>query len=211
MYGSTAQQVTPDRRPRRPHRRAARRGRGRRRRRLPAGTYLSRPHCRHDPLSRVHLTGVGDRGSGFLASRSPRRRQLVHVPHREPDDRRGGAMADPAWWSILDKSYLRHWLVPNWAGLRDLAEPGPRGTVNWIDDNSSNSARGTGIHTTYRFYDSWIVNNNVGSTGPEPVRWRKRTGPDPGQPLRQGATAQHRDARQPVAHDRRQHLRGRPP
>ncbi len=38
--------------------------------------------------------------------------------------------------------------------------------LNWIDDNFVEQSTGCGIYTTHHFYDSWIVNNNVGSTGP---------------------------------------------
>lgn len=40
------------------------------------------------------------------------------------------------------------------------------GLLNWIDDNFIEQSTGYGIYTTYRFFDSWIVNNNIGSTGP---------------------------------------------
>jgi len=40
------------------------------------------------------------------------------------------------------------------------------GLLNWIDDNFIAQCTGYGIYTTYRFYDSWIVNNNIGSRGP---------------------------------------------
>ena len=40
------------------------------------------------------------------------------------------------------------------------------GLLNWIDDNFIAQCTGYGIYTTYRFYDSWIVNNNIGSSGP---------------------------------------------
>ena len=52
-------------------------------------------------------------------------------------------------------------------GLRISLNPTREGSVpDWVDDTFVEQHEGTGIHTTHRFYDSWIVNNNVGSTGP---------------------------------------------
>jgi len=66
----------------------------------------------------------------------------------------------------LDKSYVRHCWIRNWRGMGISLTPNRVGLLNWIEDNFVEQCEGVGIHTTYRFYDSWIVNNNVGSTGP---------------------------------------------
>lgn len=66
----------------------------------------------------------------------------------------------------LDKSYIRHCLVRGWTHCGIQLNPNVIGLLNWIDDNFIEQCTGTGIYTTYRFYDSWIVNNNIGSTGP---------------------------------------------
>lgn len=66
----------------------------------------------------------------------------------------------------LDKSYIRHCWVMGWTGYGMRLNANTEGLLNWIDDNFIEQSTGYGIFTTYRFYDSWIVNNNVGSTGP---------------------------------------------
>lgn len=66
----------------------------------------------------------------------------------------------------LDKSYVRHCWVMGWTGCGIRLNANTEGLLNWIDDNFIEQATGYGIYTTYRFYDSWIVNNNIGSTGP---------------------------------------------
>jgi hypothetical protein len=72
----------------------------------------------------------------------------------------------PGFVVDLDKSYIRHCRVQGWSTYGMQLNPTKVGLLNWIDDNFIEQATGCGIHTTYRFYDSWIVNNNVGSTGP---------------------------------------------
>lgn len=136
---------------------------------LPAGTYsISAPLGRHDPpLSRVHLTGVGDRAARVLASGpfAPVAGSwfMSRIENLMID---AGTHGGPGLVVDLDKSYLRHCWVLNWAGFGISLNPAREGLLNWIDDNFVEQCEGTGIHTTYRFYDSWIVNNNVGSTGP---------------------------------------------
>lgn len=66
----------------------------------------------------------------------------------------------------LDKSYIRHCWVTGWTGYGMRLNANTVGLLNWIDDNFVEQASGYGIYSTYRFYDSWIVNNNIGSTGP---------------------------------------------
>lgn len=66
----------------------------------------------------------------------------------------------------LDKSYVRHCWVIGWTDYGMRINTNTEGLLNWIDDNFIEQAAGYGIYTTYRFFDSWIVNNNIGSTGP---------------------------------------------
>lgn len=66
----------------------------------------------------------------------------------------------------LDKSYVKHCWVVGWTDYGIRLNANTEGLLNWIDDNFIEQATGYGIYTTYRFYDSWIVNNNIGSTGP---------------------------------------------
>lgn len=66
----------------------------------------------------------------------------------------------------LDKSYVRHCWVIGWTDYGMRINTNTEGLLNWIDDNFIEQATGYGIYTTYRFFDSWIVNNNIGSTGP---------------------------------------------
>ncbi|CRZ16108.1 glycosyl hydrolase family 28-related protein [Mycolicibacterium neworleansense] len=66
----------------------------------------------------------------------------------------------------LDKSYVRHCWIVGWTDYGMRLNARAEGLLNWIDDNFIEQSTGYGIHTTYRFYDSWIVNNNIGSTGP---------------------------------------------
>lgn len=66
----------------------------------------------------------------------------------------------------LDKSSVKHCWVMGWTGYGIRLNANAEGLLNWIDDNFIEQATGYGVYTTYRFYDSWIVNNNIGSTGP---------------------------------------------
>ncbi|WKG04781.1 glycosyl hydrolase family 28-related protein [Mycolicibacterium sp. HK-90] len=66
----------------------------------------------------------------------------------------------------LDKSYVRHCWVAGWTDYGLRVNTNAVGLLNWIDDNFIEQCSGYGVFTTYRFYDSWIVNNNIGSTGP---------------------------------------------
>lgn len=66
----------------------------------------------------------------------------------------------------LDKSYVRHCWIVGWTDYGMRLNANTQGLLNWIDDNFVEQSTGYGIYTTYRFFDSWIVNNNIGSTGP---------------------------------------------
>ncbi len=136
---------------------------------LPVGTYaVSAPVGRDDPpLSRVCLLGDGDRASRLLATAAfaPVAGSwfMSRIENLMID---AGGHGGPGLVIDLDKSYIRHCWVRNWAGYGISLNPTREGLLNWIDDTFVEQHEGTGIHTTHRFYDSWIVNNNVGSTGP---------------------------------------------
>ena len=139
---------------------------------LPAGTYaVSAPLGRDDPpLSRVQLTGVGDRAARILAlgSFAPITGSwfMSRIENLMID---AGGHGGPGLVVDLDKSYLRHCWVRGWAGSGISLNPTREGLLNWVDDTfveQDEGPGGIGIYTTHRFYDSWIVNNNVGSTGP---------------------------------------------
>ncbi|OLP01721.1 hypothetical protein BVU76_13470 [Mycolicibacterium porcinum] len=66
----------------------------------------------------------------------------------------------------LDKSYVKHCWIAGWTDYGMRLNADAEGLLNWIDDNFIEQSTGYGIYTTYRFFDSWIVNNNIGSTGP---------------------------------------------
>ncbi|MCP3812050.1 hypothetical protein NLX62_06905, partial [Mycobacteriaceae bacterium Msp059] len=59
----------------------------------------------------------------------------------------------------LDKSYVRHCWVIGWTDYGMRINTNTEGLLNWIDDNFIEQATGYGIYTTYRFFDSWIMNN----------------------------------------------------
>jgi hypothetical protein len=133
---------------------------------LPAGRYaVSTPIS--GEYSGVCLCGDGERASTLLAT-------AAHPPitgawtqcRIENLVLDAGAHGAPGIVVDFDKSYLRHCTVRNWADYGISLNPNTVGLLNWVDDNFVEQCEGTGIHTTYRFYDSWIVNNNVGSTGP---------------------------------------------
>ena len=136
---------------------------------FPAGVYaLSAPLGSDEPgYSRVCLLGDGERASTILATGN-----FATVTGTWTQCRIENLMIDagghggPGMVVDLDKSYVRHCWVRNWSGHGISLNPTRVGLLNWVDDTFVEQCDGTGIHTTYRFYDSWIVNNNVGSTGP---------------------------------------------
>jgi hypothetical protein len=136
---------------------------------LPAGDYaLSAPLGNGlRGFSRVCLTGDGDRASTIksMGNFAPITGSWIQsrIENLVIDaNSRGG----PGLVVDLDKSYVRHCWVRNWSGYGIRLNPNVIGLLNWIDDNFIEQCDGFGIHTTYQFYDSWIVNNNIGSTGP---------------------------------------------
>ncbi|MFV8166376.1 glycosyl hydrolase family 28-related protein [Mycobacterium sp. 134] len=76
------------------------------------------------------------------------------------------SQGSPGFDVDLDKSYVRHCWIAGWTDYGMRLNTNTEGLLNWIDDNFIEQATGYGIYTTYRFFDSWIVNNNIGSTGP---------------------------------------------
>ncbi|MGV0743014.1 glycosyl hydrolase family 28-related protein [Mycolicibacterium sp. XJ870] len=72
----------------------------------------------------------------------------------------------PALDVDLDKSYVKHCWLDGWTDYGMRINANIEGLLNWIDDNFIEQCTGYGIYTTYHFYDSWIVNNNIGSSGP---------------------------------------------
>lgn len=77
-----------------------------------------------------------------------------------------GTRGSPGLDVDLDKSYVRHCWIVGWTDYGMRLNANTEGLLNWIDDNFIEQSTGYGIYTTYRFYDSWVVNNNIGSTGP---------------------------------------------
>jgi hypothetical protein len=75
-------------------------------------------------------------------------------------------LGSPAFDVDLDKSYIKHCWPDGWTDYGMRINANIEGLLNWIDDNFIAQCTGYGIYTTYRFYDSWIVNNNIGSSGP---------------------------------------------
>lgn len=136
---------------------------------MPTGVYaLSAPLGPGDPaISRVCLLGDGDRASRLLATGDfPVIAGAWFMSRIENLFLDAGGHGSPAIVVDLDKSYVRHCWVDGWSGAGISLNPDRDGLLNWIDDNFLEQCAGTGIHTTYRFFDSWIVNNNIGSTGP---------------------------------------------
>lgn len=76
------------------------------------------------------------------------------------------SQGSPGFDVDLDKSYVRHCWIVGWTDYGMRLNANAEGLLNWIDDNFVEQSTGYGIYTTYRFFDSWIVNNNIGSTGP---------------------------------------------
>ncbi|MDF2444444.1 MAG: hypothetical protein JWR01_2647 [Subtercola sp.] len=68
----------------------------------------------------------------------------------------------------FDKSHFERLLLLNWNGFGMLLNDGTfadeGGLLNVIDRCNIQQNTGTGIHTGYRFYDSWIINNNIGAS-----------------------------------------------
>ncbi|MGV0813600.1 glycosyl hydrolase family 28-related protein [Mycolicibacterium boenickei] len=136
---------------------------------FPAGVYaLSRSIGNGtDGFAHVRLIGEGERAARLKATTNvaPISGHWVEcrIENLKIDANHQGS---PGFDVDLDKSYVKHCGVLGWSdyGMRINAET--EGLLNWIDDNFIEQGPGYGIHTTYRFYDSWIVNNNIGSTGP---------------------------------------------
>lgn len=135
---------------------------------FPAGDYaLSASLGDQAGLARVWLLGDGERAARLLATGN-----FAPVSGRWIDSRIENLVIDadfrggPGIDVDLDKSYVRHCRVRGWTDYGIRLNATTEGLLNWIDDNFVEQCTGYGIYTTYRFYDSWIVNNNVGSTRP---------------------------------------------
>ncbi|MDV3123977.1 right-handed parallel beta-helix repeat-containing protein [Mycobacterium sp. 21AC1] len=135
---------------------------------FPAGDYALSGTLGDDAgFAKVWLLGDGERAARLLATG-----KFAPISGRWTESRienlvidagsHGGAGLDVD----LDKSYVRHCRVRGWTDHGIRLNATTEGLLNWIDDNFVEQCTGYGIYTTYLFYDSWIVNNNVGSTGP---------------------------------------------
>lgn len=136
---------------------------------FPAGEYaLSAPIGNGaDGFTRVHLLGDGERGARLKATTKAPPISGTWVESRIENltidaDGHGAPGLDVD----LDKSYVRHCRIRGWTDYGMRVNARAEGLLNWIDDNFVEQGTGYGIYTTHRFFDSWIVNNNVGSTGP---------------------------------------------
>lgn len=135
---------------------------------FPAGDYaLSASLADQAGLARVWLLGDGERAARLLATGN-----FAPISGRWIESRIENLVIDadfrggPGLDVDLDKSYVRHCRVRGWTDYGIRLNATSEGLLNWIDDNFVEQCTGYGIYTTYRFYDSWIVNNNVGSTRP---------------------------------------------
>lgn len=136
---------------------------------FPAGVYALSDSIGNgvDGFAQVRLLGDGERAARLrvTADVPPISGHWIEsrIENLKIDANDQGA---PGFDVDLDKSYIRHCWVMGWADYGMRLNATTEGLLNWIDDNFIEQSTGYGIHTTYRFYDSWIVNNNIGSTGP---------------------------------------------
>ncbi|MCV7284733.1 right-handed parallel beta-helix repeat-containing protein [Mycolicibacterium wolinskyi] len=135
---------------------------------FPAGDYaLSASLGDQAGLARVWLLGDGERAARLLATGN-----FAPISGRWIESRIENLVIDadfrggPGLDVDVDKSYVRHCRVRGWSDYGIRLNATTEGLLNWIDDNFVEQCTGYGVYTTYRFYDSWIVNNNVGSTRP---------------------------------------------
>jgi hypothetical protein len=77
-------------------------------------------------------------------------------------------LGSPCISAHIDKTHLERLLLLNWNGtginVNDGTFSDDGGLLNFIDRCNIEQNTGTGIYTGYRFYDSWIINNNVGAS-----------------------------------------------
>ncbi|MGV0782159.1 glycosyl hydrolase family 28-related protein [Mycolicibacterium sp. XJ775] len=136
---------------------------------FPAGVYALSDSIGNgvDGFAQVRLLGDGERAARLrvTADVPPISGHWIEsrIENLKIDANDQGA---PGFDVDLDKSYIRHCWVMGWADYGMRLNATTEGLLNWIDDNFIEQSTGYGIFTTYRFYDSWIVNNNIGSTGP---------------------------------------------
>ncbi|MEE6170268.1 MULTISPECIES: right-handed parallel beta-helix repeat-containing protein [unclassified Mycolicibacterium] len=136
---------------------------------FPAGEYALSGSIGNgaDGFARICLLGAGERAARLrvttnVAPFSGRWTECRIENLRVDADFQGS----PAFDVELDKSYVKHCWLSGWTGYGMRVNATTDGLLNWIDDNFVEQCSGYGIYTTYHFYDSWIVNNNIGSTGP---------------------------------------------
>lgn len=136
---------------------------------FPAGEYALSGSIGNgaDGLAQICLLGAGERAARLrvtadVAPISGRWTECRIENLRIDADFQGS----PGFDVDLDKSYVRHCRLIGWTGYGMRINANTDGVLNWIDDNFVEQCSGYGIYTTYHFFDSWIVNNNIGSTGP---------------------------------------------
>ncbi|MEF2977143.1 glycosyl hydrolase family 28-related protein [Subtercola sp. YIM 133946] len=78
------------------------------------------------------------------------------------------SLGSPCISAHVDKTHLERLLLLNWTtygiNVNDGTFSDNGGLLNFIDRCNIQQNTGTGIYTGYRFYDSWIINNNVGAS-----------------------------------------------
>lgn len=120
-------------------------------------------------LSKVHLRGLGEQAARIKAlDGNPL------IAHAWQHSRISGVHLDaalggsPAVSAHFDKVVFADNLVEGWLGsalrLND-GTYGDLGLLNYILRNHIVQSDGVGVWTSYRFIDSWIAKNNIGSTG----------------------------------------------
>ncbi|NOP95907.1 glycosyl hydrolase family 28-related protein [Mycolicibacterium sp.] len=136
---------------------------------FPAGEYALSDSIGNGPAGFAHICLLG---GGERAARLRVTAEVAPISGRWVESRIENLKVDANWQGApgidvdLDKSYIRHCWVVGWTDYGMRVNANTEGLLNWIDDNFIEQSSGHGIYTTHRFFDSWIVNNNIGSTGP---------------------------------------------
>lgn len=136
---------------------------------FPAGEYALSGSIGNgaDGFSHIWLVGDGERAARLRVTTN-----VTPISGRWIESRLenlkidAGFQGSPGLDVDLDKSYVKHCWIAGWTDYGMRLNADAEGLLNWIDDNFIEQSTGYGIYTTYRFFDSWIVNNNIGSTGP---------------------------------------------
>lgn len=121
-------------------------------------------------VARTHLRGAGEQAACLKALGN-----IPVVAHAWQHSRISGVRLDadlkgaPCVSAHFDKVVFADNILEGWLGealrLND-GTYGDLGLLNYITGNHIVQSTGFGIWATYRFIDSWIIDNNVGSTGP---------------------------------------------